>query len=184
MVDDPNTDITNNDSTKAEPQPRHDNGDAVSAAGNDASQVASDAEGRTGAKTQMQARRRSAADSSVSPKSSTIQNPDAELRADLTQDVLTANREAMQAEIRAGEGSTEGLKKLQELHQAVADAQSEVDLAINKRNEARDAYDREVEAQAVGTSRPFGELIAAAHAAADRENEEAAKLRKKQLAGA
>jgi hypothetical protein len=140
------------------------------------------AEGDPPAGTQMEARLQTAADSSVSPKSSTLQNPDAEIRADLTQDVLTANREAMQAEIRAGNGSTDGLDKLQELHQAVADAQGEVDAAIEKRNTARDAYDREVEAQAVAGERPFGELIAAAHAAADKRAAEEAELRKRQLA--
>lgn len=142
------------------------------------------AEGDPPAGTQMEARLQTATDSSVSPKSSTLQNPDAEIRADLTQDVLTANREAMQAEIRASEGSTEGAEKLQELHQAVADAQGEVDTAIRKRDAARDAYDREVEAQAVSSSRPFGELVAQAFAAADKEAEDAAKLRKKQLASA
>lgn len=142
------------------------------------------AEGDPPVGTQMEARLKTAADSSVSPKSSTLQNPDAEIRADLTQDVLTANREAMQAEVRAGSGSAPNLSKLQELHQAVADAQVEVDAAIEKRNAARDAYDREAEAQATGSFQSFGELVAAAHAAADKENEEAVRLRKKQLAGA
>lgn len=142
------------------------------------------AEGDPPAGTQMEAATQTAADSSVSPKSSTLQNPDAEIRADLTQDVNTANREAMQAEVRASGGSTAGLSKLQELHQTVADAQGEVDAAIEKRNAARDAYDREVEAQAVRSSRPFGELVAEAFAAADKENADAAKLRQKQLAGA
>lgn len=142
------------------------------------------AEGDAPAGTQLEASLQTAVDSSVSPKSSTLQSPDAEIRADLTQDVNTANREAMQAEVRAGGGSTSDLPKLQGLHQAVADAQAEVDAAIEKRNAARDAYDREVEAQAVASARPFGELVAEAFAAADKEAEDAAKLRKKQLAGA
>lgn len=140
------------------------------------------AEGDAPAGTQMEARLQTAVDSSVSPKPSTLQSPDAEIRADLTQDVLTANREAMQAEVRAGKGSTDGLSKLQDLHQAVADAQGEVDAAIEKRNAARDAYDREVEAQAVASAQPFGELVAAAHAAADKRAAEEAELRKRQLA--
>lgn len=139
------------------------------------------AEGDAPAGTQMEARLQTAADSSVSPKSSTLQNPDAEIRADLTQDVLTANREAMQAEVRGGKGSTAGLSKLQELHQAVADAQGEVDAAVKKRDAARDDYDREVEAQAVASARPFGELVAAAHAAADKRAADEASLRKRQL---
>lgn len=141
------------------------------------------AEGDPPAGTQLEARLQTAVDSSVSPKSSTLQSPDAEIRADLTQDVNTANREAMQAEVRAGEGSTEGLSKLQDLHQAVADAQGEVDAAVRKRDAARDAYDREVEAQAVASSRPFGELVAQAFASADKRAAEDAALRRKQLGG-
>lgn len=139
------------------------------------------AEGETNAKTQLAAREQTAADSSVSPKSSTLQNPDAEIRADLTQDVLTANREQMQKEVREGNGSPNA-DKLQTLHQSVADAQIEVDAAIRKRDAARDAYDREAEAVAVGSARPFGELVASYHAAADKQAAEEAELRKRQLA--
>lgn len=139
------------------------------------------AEGETNDKTQFQAREQTAVDSSVSPKSSTLQNPDAEIRGDLTQDVLTANREAMQAEVREGKGSPNG-DKLHGLHQAVADAQKAVDAAIRERDAARDAYDREAEAVAVGSARPFGQLVADYHAAADKQAAEEAELRKRQLA--
>lgn len=168
----------NDDTTQADGQEDVAGRNAASAEAN----RGQSAEGDAPAGTKLEAAQQTAADSSVSPKSSTLQSPDAEIRADLTQDVLTANREAMQAELRSGEGSKESLGKLQELHQAVADAQAEVDAAIEKRNAARDAYDREVEAQAVSSGRPFGELIAQAFAAADKEAADDAALRKKALA--
>ncbi len=138
------------------------------------------AEGAAPAGTRLDAALQSAVDSSVSPKSSTLQRPDAELRADLTQDVLTANREAMQLEIRAGGGSDD-LTKLQRFHQDVADSQDEVDAAIAKRDAARDAYDREAEAHAVRGNRRFGEVIADYHAAADKQAADEARLRAARL---
>ena len=139
------------------------------------------AEGDKPAGTQMEAAHQSAVDSSVSPKSSTLQRPDAEIRADLTQDVNTANREKMQAEVRAGEGSRD-LKKLQALHQEVADAQSEVDAAVKKRDAARDAYDREAEAHAVAGGRQLGETLTDYFAAADKQAREDAEYRRRALA--
>ena len=160
------------------PKPK-DDGQADVAGRNAAS---TSAEGETNTKTQVEAREQTAADSSVPPKSSTLQSPDAEIRADLTQDVLTANRTAMSEEILAAGGSPENADKMQRLHQAVADAQAEVDAAIVKRNAARDAYDREAEAQAVGGSTSFGQQVsgyqAAQAAARDRQakaNEAAAR---------
>lgn len=138
------------------------------------------AEGDAPAGTRLEAAHQTAADSSVSPHSSTLQRPNAEIRADLTQDVLTANRERMQAEVRAGSGSTD-VGKLQKLHQEVADAQEEVDAAIAKRDAARDAYDREAEAHAVAGGRAFGETAADYFAAADKHLAEEAKLRQARL---
>lgn len=138
------------------------------------------AEGDAPAGTQLEAAIQTAADSSVSPKSSTLQNPDAEVRADLTKDVLTANREAMQAEVRAGEGSDDH-KKLEKLHQAVADAQDEVNEAVRKRDAARDEYDRQAEEIAVAGGRPFGSIASDYFAAADKQAKEDAELRKRQL---
>ena len=133
------------------------------------------AEGDVNANTQLQAREQTAADSSVSPKSSTLQNPDAEIRADLTQDVLTANRTLVSEQILASGGSPENADKMQALHQAVADAQVKVDAAIAERNAARDAYDREAEAQAVGGATDFGSQISGYQKAQAEARERQAK---------
>ncbi|MGY2048906.1 hypothetical protein [Methylobacterium sp. JK268] len=168
MADHPNTESRTPNDTGTE--------QARTASGGDPAANASDAEGRAEPRTHLQSRRRAATDSTVSPKSSTLQNLDAELHADLTQDVLTANRERMVAEIRASGGSAVDLQRLQDLHQAVVDAQAEVDAAIAKRNAARDAYDREAEAQAVGGHATHGEQVTAYIAAQNELRERQARM--------
>lgn len=93
--------------------------------------------------------REAAMDATVRPKSQTIQNPDAEMRGDLSQDVLTQQRERMRREVKAaaGEGAEPpALDELNKLHDDVMSAQRKVDEAIMERDTARDAYDRALEA--------------------------------------
>lgn len=91
-----------------------------------------------------------ATDASVKPKSQTIQNPDAEMRADLATDVRTQQRERMRREVReAGEGAPDA-EEMVNLGDAVDSAQRKVDEAIRERDAARDAYDRAAERANIG----------------------------------
>lgn len=88
---------------------------------------------------------------------------------------------AGQAEGLAGAGA-DGPRTLQALGEAVASAQAEVDAAIRRRDAARDAYDREAEAQAAQASEPPGQVIAAYLAAQNAVREAQIAQAKKQAA--
>ncbi|WP_426314535.1 hypothetical protein ACN9MF_28355 [Methylobacterium fujisawaense] len=86
---------------------------------------------------------------------------------------------AGQAEVPAG---TDGPRTLQALGEAVASAQAEVDAAIRRRDAARDAYDREAEAQAAHAFEPPGQVITAYLAAQNAVREAQIAQAKKQAA--
>lgn len=117
----------------------------------------------------LEAARTSAADS-LTAKSQTLMNMDPEMRADMTNDVLTEHHEKQQRGIRERneKGSPE---RLQELHEAVMDAQKDVDIAVRKRDLARDEHDREAEriASNSGERNVLGEFVTAQHAAREKE---------------
>ncbi|MDH3027634.1 hypothetical protein [Methylobacterium fujisawaense] len=86
---------------------------------------------------------------------------------------------AGQAEVPAG---ADGPRTLQALGEAVASAQAEVDAAIRRRDAARDAYDREAEAQAAHAFEPPGQVITAYLAAQNAVREAQIAQAKKQAA--
>lgn len=95
----------------------------------------------------------------------------------------TQGATATGGEPQAGDqAADEPRRTLQALGKAVASAQAEVDAAIRRRDAARDAYDREAEAQAAQTSEPPGQVIAAYLAAQNAVREAQIAQAKKQAA--
>lgn len=157
----------------------------ISASGTSGEARGQSAEGDAPVGTQLAAALQSGLDSTtIDAKSTTLDKPDAELKAALLTDVRTEERRMAQEAARA-EGGDEvdgkATSRLEAIAKRVRAAQKELDEAMRKRDAARDEYDEEVDRQSAAGNRPHGETVADYFKAADAQRAEEAELRRRAL---